>query len=514
MTADTVKQPVRPRFAGILAHPTSFPGPYGIGDLGKGAYAFIDFLEASGQSLWQCLPTGPTGFGDSPYQSFSAFAGQPLIISPGLLLEEGLLLPEDLDDMPQFNPYVCEYGKVIPWKISLLRRAYAHFSETRHAELRKEFRAFCKAQEDWLDDYTLFMAVKDDQKGRSWLEWEPELRFMDDKTRRSAERRLKDTIGFYAFQQFIFFRQWSALKDYANRKGISIVGDIPIFVAPDSVDVWANKSLFQLDEEGFPRVVAGVPPDYFSAVGQLWGNPLYDWAEHKKTGYAWWIRRIRCQLQLVDYLRIDHFRGFESYWTVPYGAENAIGGKWVKGPGMSLFKAIQKELGEQLPIFAEDLGIITEQVRQLRDQLGFPGMKILQFAFEDAAESDYLPYLFGENCICYTGTHDNNTTIGWYFDVPEATRERVRRYCNSNGNEIHWDLIRLALSSTARYAIYPMQDLLGYGGDCRMNTPGVAAGNWAWRFREDCLSRELADKLLDLCKIYGRDRFRMEGEPK
>ncbi len=512
MTVETDTKQVRPRFAGILAHPTSFPSPYGIGDLGKGAYAFIDFLETSGQSLWQCLPLGPTGFGDSPYQAFSAFAGQPLIISPDLLAGEGLLQPEDLAELPEFNPYTCDYSKVIPWKKALLRKAYDHFNERGHAPIRKDFRAFCKEQEDWLDDYALFMALKDEAGGKSWLEWDPAYKFMEEKTRTGVSRRLKDEIGYYAFVQFIFFRQWNKLKAYANSKGIAIVGDIPIFVSPDSADVWANKSLFQVDSEGYPTVVAGVPPDYFSAKGQLWGNPLYDWAEHKKTGYAWWISRIRGQLKLVDYLRIDHFRGFESYWAVPYGEETAMNGKWVKGPGMSLFNAIRGSLGKDLPIFAEDLGIITPQVERLRDRLGFPGMKILQFAFEDSTESTYLPYLFGENCICYTGTHDNNTTLGWFFDVPEATRERVRRYCHSDGKEIHWDLIRLAVSSTARYAIYPMQDLLGYGGDCRMNTPGVAAGNWAWRFTTDCLTDELAKKLLDICKIYGRDRMRMGGE--
>ena len=512
MKIESAKKRVKPRYAGVLAHPTSFPSPYGIGDLGPGARAFIDFLSASGQSLWQCLPLGPTGFGDSPYQAFSSFAGQPLIISPDLLLEDGLLLEEDLSDMPSFNEHVCEYGLVIPWKMALLKKAYGHFCERGHADLRRQYRDFCAAEKDWLDDYTLFMALKDDAGGKPWSDWEPAYKFPDAKAKRGASRRLKDEIGFYAFLQFIFFRQWTALKSYANDKGIAIVGDIPIFVSPDSADVWANKELFQLDDEGYPVVVAGVPPDYFSATGQLWGNPLYDWKAMAGTGYEWWIRRIKGQLRLVDYLRIDHFRGFEAYWAVPYGEKTAIGGKWVKGPGAAFFKAVKETLGGDLPIFAEDLGIITPQVEKLRDRFGFPGMKVLQFAFEGSDESDYLPYLYGENCICYTGTHDNNTTVGWFFDVPEATRERVRRYCNSACHEVHWDMIRLALSSTARYAIYPLQDLLGFGGDCRMNTPGVAAGNWAWRFRSDYLNSALAERLKELCITYGRDRMRMEAD--
>ena len=300
------------------------------------------------------------------------------------------------------------------------------------------------------------------------------------------------------------------MKLYANKKGISVIGDIPIFVSPDSADVWANQSLFKLDSKGFPTAVAGVPPDYFSKTGQLWGNPLYNWAEHKKTGYAWWISRIRQQLQLVDYLRIDHFRGFEAYWSVPYGDETAINGKWVKGPGTSLFRAIEKELGKDLPIFAEDLGVITPQVEKLRDTFHFPGMKVLQFAFNDTAESDFLPYLYPENCICYTGTHDNDTTVGWYLELDEKYRDKVRRYMNCDGSNIHWDFIRTALGSTARYAIFPLQDLFGFGSDCRMNTPGAAAGNWAWRYTADRLSPELAEALKTTSEVYGRDRARME----
>jgi 4-alpha-glucanotransferase len=355
------------------------------------------------------------------------------------------------------------------------------------------------------------MALKDYHGGKSWLEWEDTYRFLDAKTRKHITEELKDNIGYYQFIQFVFFKQWYALKAYANKKGISVIGDIPIFVSPDSADVWANKSLFKLDSKGFPTSVAGVPPDYFSATGQLWGNPLYNWAEHKKTGYEWWIARISSQLKLVDYLRIDHFRGFEAYWSIPNGEETAINGKWMKGPGASLFHAIEKALGKGLPIFAEDLGVITPQVEKLRDTFHFPGMKVLQFAFDDTAESAFLPYLYNENCICYTGTHDNDTTVGWYQAASEASRDKVRRYMNCDGGSIHWDFIRTALGSTARYAIFPLQDLFGYGSDCRMNTPGVAAGNWSWRYQADKLTPELADALKKICEVYGRDHARMEA---
>ena len=506
MNVQEIKKTPRPRYCGILVHPTSFPSPYGIGDLGDGAYAFIDFLYDAGQTLWQCLPLGPTGFGDSPYQAFSAFAGQPLLISPDLLLKDGLLEKDDLADVPDFNDYSVEYGNVITYKAALLRKACAHFTASEDKALHKAFNHFCRTEKDWLEDYALFMSLKDLHQGRSWHEWSPQYQVLDTRTRKAALTELADSITYYQFIQFIFFKQWHELKLYANKKGISVIGDIPIFVSPDSADVWANQSLFKLDSKGFPTAVAGVPPDYFSKTGQLWGNPLYNWTEHKKTGYAWWISRIRQQLQLVDYLRIDHFRGFEAYWSVPYGDETAINGKWIKGPGASLFRAIEKELGKDLPIFAEDLGVITPQVEKLRDTFHFPGMKVLQFAFNDTAESDFLPYLYPENCICYTGTHDNDTTVGWYLELDE----KYRRYMNCDGSNIHWDFIRTALGSTARYAIFPLQDLFGFGSDCRMNTPGAAAGNWAWRYTSDRLSPELAEALKTISEVYGRDRARME----
>ena len=512
MNIQEEKLAVRPRYSGILVHPTSFPGRFGIGDLGQSAYDFIDFLYDAGQTLWQCLPLGPTGFGDSPYQAFSAFAGQPLIISPDLLQKDGLLSEADLEDVPAFNVYTVDYGPVIAFKTGLLHKAFDNFLVSEDKALIREFHRFCREEKGWLEDYALFMSLKDLHKGKSWHEWDENYQFMDAKGRKAALALLKDSVAYYQFIQFIFFRQWHALKVYANKKGISIIGDIPIFVSPDSADVWANQSLFKLDSKGFPTAVAGVPPDYFSATGQLWGNPLYNWPEHKKTGYAWWIARIRQQLQLCDYLRIDHFRGFEAYWSVPYGEATAINGKWIKGPGASLFRAIEKELGKGLPIFAEDLGIITPQVEKLRDTFNFPGMKVLQFAFDDTSESAFLPYLYPENCICYTGTHDNDTTVGWYLTASEECRDKVRRYMNCDGSNIHWDFIRTALGSTARYAVFPLQDLLGYGSDCRMNTPGVASGNWAWRYEAAKLTPELAASLKRTCEVYGRDRARMEDD--
>lgn len=504
------KPSVKPRYSGILVHPTSFPSPYGIGDLGQGAYAFIDFLYEAGQTLWQCLPLGPTGYGDSPYQSFSAFAGQPLIISPELLAKDGLLTDADLSDVPEFSVYTVDYGPAITYKTGLLHKACDHFRVSEDKALTRDFNRFCREEKAWLVDYALFMSLKDLHEGKSWHEWDERYQFMDAKTRKNTLAELQDSIFYYEFIQFIFFKQWYALKKYANDKGISIIGDIPIFVSPDSADLWANQSLFKLDSKGFPTAVAGVPPDYFSATGQLWGNPLYNWIEHKKTDYAWWIARIRHQLKLVDYLRIDHFRGFEAYWSVPYGEETAINGKWIKGPGASLFRAVEKELGKNLPIFAEDLGVITPPVEKLRDSFHFPGMKVLQFAFSGTEENNFLPYLYPENCICYTGTHDNDTTVGWYYKLDAASQDKIRRYMNCDGSNIHWDFIRTALSSTARYAVFPMQDLFGYGSDCRMNTPGQASGNWAWRYEAEKLTPQLAASLKDICEVYGRDRSRME----
>ncbi len=493
------------RVSGILLHPTSLPSPYGIGDLGDGAYEFVDFLEKTGQHLWQTLPLGPTGFGDSPYQSFSAFAGQPLLISPGRLLEDHLLTEADLEGMPEWDPRKVDYGEVILFKTGLLKKAWAAFAHTPDKTLLEEYEQFCQEEKDWLEDYAFFMAVKDYHEGRWWLDWEKELIHPDEKTRKRWQKKLADEIGYYNFIQFIFQKQWLELKAYANERGIEIIGDIPIFVALDSVDVWANKKLFQLDSKGYPTCVAGVPPDYFSATGQLWGNPLYDWDYHKETGYSWWIARIRRQLALTDYLRIDHFRGFEAYWSVPAKEETAINGSWIKGPGKDLFLAMEKAFDQELPIFAEDLGIITPEVEHLRDSLGFPGMKVLQFGFENMEDKNYIPHFYTTpNCICYTGTHDNDTTMGWYQTQPELVKDRIRRYGNTDGNLVSLDFIRFCMGSIARYAIFPLQDLLVLGSEARMNTPGVAADNWAFRYVKEDLTDERAEWLLKTTQLFGR----------
>ena len=496
---------VRQRVSGILVHPTSFPSPYGIGDLGPGAYDFIDFLEASGQHLWQVLPLGPTGFGDSPYQGFSAFAGQPLIISPDKLIEMGLLTKEDVKEIPEWEPRKVDYGPAIQFKTALLKQAWTAFTEGKDEELQKEFETFCKEEKEWLDDYTLFMACKDYHEGRCWIEWEEEIRTPSAKAKKLWREKLAEGIHYYSFIQFIFQKQWMELRDYAHEKEIEIVGDIPIFVAYDSAEVWGQNKLFQLDTKGYPTSVAGVPPDYFSATGQLWGNPLYDWDYHAKTGYEWWIKRISRQLTLTDYLRIDHFRGFEAYWSVPAKEETAINGKWIKGPGEDLFYAIQKALGEDLPIWAEDLGIITPEVEALRDQFDFPGMKVLQFGFGDMTDHNYIPFYYKTtNCICYTGTHDNDTTMGWYAEQPEIIKDRIRRFGNTDGNMVSYDFIRFCMGSIAKYAIFPIQDLFLMGSDARMNTPGVAAANWAFRYTAEDLTADKKEWLRRTTELFGR----------
>lgn len=503
-TAQKTYEPA-PRLSGILLHPTSLPSPYGIGDLGENAYEFIDFLEKAGQHLWQVLPLNPTGFGDSPYQSFSAFAGQPLLISPDDLLKLGLIEKEDLLDCPENDADAVDYGTVIPWKTKLFEKAYEKFCHTADKMLLEEYDAFCKTNAFWLSDYTLYMACKAANDHKCWTDWEKPYRNPSPAERVKLTAELRNEIGYYTFIQFIFFREWYALKEYANEHDVKIIGDIPIFVSLDSADVWSHQDLFLLDDEGYPTVVAGVPPDYFSATGQLWGNPLYDWKAHKKTGYAWWISRIQNQLDLVDYLRIDHFRGFEAYWAVPADAETAAGGTWHRGPREDLFNAIQKELGDDLPIIAEDLGLITPEVEKLRDQFHFPGMKILQFAFEADTESAYLPHQFTTtNCVCYTGTHDNNTSMGWYRSASPKAQDKVRRYMNTDGGAVHFDFIRACLGSIAAYALFPMQDVLGVGEEGRMNVPGRAAGNWSWRYRKEAINDSLAEYLKSLTNLYGR----------
>lgn len=496
------------RMSGILLHPTSLPSPYGIGDLGEAAYEFIDFLENAGQHLWQILPLTHTGFGDSPYQSFSAFAGQPLLISPKHLVKLGLVESFELQNCPVTDEEQIDYGVIIPWKQLIFRLAYNRFlmRNTADSQIKENFRVFCTENESWLDDYSLFMACKDIHSGKSWLEWEDKYRLPTEELKNELRETLSEDVGYYQFLQFLFFMEWSELKKYANEHGVQIIGDIPIFVSMDSADVWANQKLFQLDERGYPLAVAGVPPDYFSATGQLWGNPLYDWAAHKKEKFAWWISRIKSQLHNLDILRIDHFRGFESYWSIPYGEETAINGEWIKAPGRQLFEAVEDALGKNLPIIAEDLGIITEEVAALREAFHFPGMKILQFAFETTGESDYLPHCFtSPRCVCYTGTHDNDTTCGWYRTLKTECKKKVQLYTNTEpGRDISRNMIKLCLGSIAAYAIFPLQDALALDSRARMNIPGVAAGNWSWRYKDTALTASLAKELKELSILYGR----------
>ena len=507
------------RASGILLHPTSLPGGCGIGDLGPAAYSFVDFLEETGQSLWQVLPLGPTGYGDSPYQCFSAFAGNPLLVSLDALVADGLLAAEDLASAPPFPADRVDYGPVIEFKYALLNRAHENFIARGAEPLRAEYLEFIGTAAWWLDDYAAYRAIKDLHQGREWTSWEPYLRDREATAMHFFLENHKREIALQKFLQFLFFRQWLALADYANSRGVQIVGDVPIFVAHDSADVWANRELFHLDAAGMPTRVAGVPPDYFSETGQLWGNPLYDWDAMRERGYRWWIERIRQTLATVDILRLDHFRGFEKYWAVPAGETTAVRGTWEEGPGADLFDAIRRALGD-LPIIAEDLGFITPEVEALRLGQGFPGMRILQFAFGTDAQADaFKPYNFVPNSVVYTGTHDNDTTLGWFTstgagdstrtnDEVEKERDFVRRYLGTDGREIHWDFIRLALSSVANTAIIPLQDVLGAGSEARMNVPARESGNWSWRFLDGQLAPASRERLAELTTIYGRNRAR------
>ena len=492
------------RGAGILLPVSSLPSPYGIGTLGKKAYEFVDMLKSSGQMYWQVLPVGPTSFGDSPYQSFSAFAGNPYFIDLDTLIEEGLLEKADVENVFWgCNPEYVEYDVIYNARFNVLKKA---FEASAHKE-SDAYKTFLEDNKDWLHDYAVFMACKDAHEGKSWQEWDDEMTTPTAKVRLAFETEYKEQIKYYKFIQFLFFREWMKLKKYANEADIEIIGDITFFVSFDSADVWANKELYQLDTKGHPLQVAGVPPDYFSATGQLWGNPLYDWKHHEADGYSWWIDRIKMQMKLTDYLRIDHFRGFEAYWSVPADEETAVNGKWKKGPGKKLFEAIQKELGEDLPIWAEDLGVITPEVEELRDEFAFPGMKILQFAFEGLDESDYHPHnLTTTNCICYTGTHDNDTTTGWYQNLPEPQKDKIRRYCNCDGGIISLDFIRMCMGSIAKYAIFPIQDLFMQDSSCRMNTPGSAFANWAYRYEASALTQDRVNWLKSTTELFGRGR--------
>ena len=492
------------RRAGLLLHPTSLPGPYGIGTLGQSAYDWLNFLEAAGQRLWQVMPLGPTGFGDSPYQCFSAFAGNPYLIDLRKLVEDGLLGEADLADAPNFPDNSVEYGDVIPFKTSVLDKAYERFKAGATSEQQRSLETFTSEQSYWLDDFALFMALKEANGGQAWNTWDEPLRSRDKDALEQAKNDLSDDIDKQKLWQWLFYEQWLAVKAYANERDIQVIGDIPIFIAYDSADAWANPELFYFDNAGNPTVIAGVPPDYFSETGQRWGNPLYRWDKMKERGFEWWIARIRSTLEFFDVVRIDHFRGLEAYWEIPADEETAVNGRWVKGPGQPFFDAIRDALGSDLPIIAEDLGVITPKVEKLRDDNGLPGMQVLQFAFAADASDPYLPHNYLSNSVVYTGTHDNDTTLGWYRQAPEAERDFARRYLARGDEDIVTDLVRLAVSSVADTAVVPLQDVLGLGSEARMNTPGVASGNWSWRFSWDEVPDWVAGQLKEMATLYGR----------
>jgi 4-alpha-glucanotransferase len=505
-----------PRASGILLHPTSLPGRFAIGDLGRAAYEFADFLIGSGQCLWQVLPLGPTGYGDSPYACYSAFAGNTVLISPEKLVADGLLSQDELDQVQPLAGDRVDFSRAHEIKDCLLAKAFARYQRTTDAELRSEFETFVAQNASWLTDYALFRALKTEHDGKPWHEWERALVHRAPDAIAQATGQLHDQIEAHKFAQFLFFKQWSELKTYCNQRGISLIGDVPIFVAQDSADVWTNPEQFKLDGNGIPTVVAGVPPDYFSATGQYWGNPLYHWERMRADGFKWWVERVRASLQMVDIARIDHFRGFAACWEIPGGDTTAERGRWVEVPGRELFTAIRNALGE-LPIIAEDLGVITPDVERLRDAFGFPGMRILQFAFSSDPKNIDLPHNYHRNVVVYTGTHDNDTTLGWFNSVAGAgstrsaaqiiaERKLCLKYLHTGGAEIHWDFIRAVLASVADTAIVPLQDLLGLGTEARMNLPNSTSGNWSWRFRDGDLTEEHGARLKDLTETYGRIR--------
>lgn len=494
------------RYGGILLHPSSLPSKFGIGDLGPNLYRFIDFLHRFGQQLWQILPLGPTGYGDSPYQSFSTFAGNPMLISPEKLCELGLLSFEEIESV-EFPESRVNYGKVIPYKWRLLEQAFEKYNRIKPVLLKQQFIIFEKTQQYWLEDYALFMSIKKAHSLKAWNTWEDPYKFREQKFLSQWKKNHNDQIKFHKFVQLLFFNQWNDIRKYARLKNVKIIGDIPIFVAYDSADVWASKHLFSLDNHGELLFVAGVPPDYFSETGQRWGNPLYKWDVLKKQNYQWWLDRIRHNLSLVDLLRIDHFRGFEAYWQIPADEPTAEVGKWVSGPGIDLFLTLKKALGP-LPIIAEDLGVITPSVKDLLRKTGFPGMRVLQFAFgdnlEEFPEVRFLPHNYIKNTIAYTGTHDNDTTVSWFKSASKGIQDHVQKYLNSSNDDVVGDLIRLIWSSIAQMSVIPLQDLLRLDKEGRMNHPGTESGNWEWRFRWEQLTDDKGMEMAKLSEIYER----------
>ena len=492
------------RSSGILMPVASLDSDYGIGCLDDAAYRFVDQLEKAGQAYWQILPMGPTGYGDSPYQSFSTFAGNPYFISLKELIRRGYLTREECEKSTEGMTDGCiRYDLLYQRRFALLRKAFAASG----IETDPGFNAFVKDNSHWLPDYALFMAIKDSKGGQSWSQWEEDIRMRRPEAMMSCRNRLMDDVNFYQFLQYEFACQWDKLKTYANEKGIRIIGDIPIYVAMDSADAWSEPSLFQLDKKGNPVRVAGCPPDAFSKTGQLWGNPLYDWEQHKKQKYAWWVERIRKCFQWYDVVRIDHFRGFDEYYAIPYGDKTAEKGKWMPGPGMELFTALKKELGD-MPIIAEDLGFLTDSVRELLEDTGYPGMKIMQFAFDSREDSDYLPYRYERNSVAYTGTHDNSTTYSWWGELHKEDKAVALRYLNRSSftsrKKLTWDLICLAMSSVSDLCVIPLQDYLCLSNEARINTPSTLGGNWQWRVKRGALTDSLCEKIRQMTKLYGR----------
>ena len=494
-----------PRASGLILHPTSLPGGLGIGDLGPEAYKFVDFLHRAGQTLWQVMPLSPTGYGDSPYQSLSSFAGNPLLISPEKMAEEGMLRKEAFLHPPSFPKNRVDYGKVIEYKIPILKDAYHYFMKSGPQEHREGFQRFCEENAEWLDDYALFTVLKEIHRGAPWSDWAPELARRDPDAMAAARERLHEEIQKHKFIQFVFFHQWSALRWHAGERGVKIIGDIPIFVAYDSADTWSHPELFHLDEHLRPTVVAGVPPDLYSETGQLWGNPLYRWDVMAQDDYAWWISRLRALLKMVDIVRLDHFRGFEAYWEVPAGMPTAQKGRWVKGPGLDFFEKVRQALGD-FPLIVEDLGFVTQEVVELREKIGAPGMKVLQFAFDGDPSNPYLPHNYDRISVVYTSTHDSDTARGWFQDaISRKTQKRVLDYIGcGDESEIHWEMIRLAWRSVATFAIAQVQDILGLDNEARMNVPGTLGGNWGWRVLPGALTDDVAERMAHMTNLYGR----------
>jgi 4-alpha-glucanotransferase len=497
------------RASGILLHPTCLPSPYGIGDLGKSAYEFIDFLASSGQKLWQVLPLGPTGYEHSPYiMNFSTFAGNPLLISLDTLAEEGLLNATEVTTLKDEDPHRVNFDRVIPHKTKFLKIAFENFRKSTDNQ-NSEYAKFCQSQAYWLDDYVLFISLLEANEGKSWNNWEPAIARRESHALQAAKDSLKASIAYHQFVQFKFFEQWKQLRKYANDRNIQIVGDISIYVCHNSSDVWSSPEIFKLDPQTFePTYIAGVPPDYFSATGQLWGNPVYNWEKLQQTNFDWWIQRFQATLEYADIVRVDHFRGFEAYWQVPAGEETAINGEWIKAPGVEFFETLGNALGS-LPIMAEDLGIITPEVEELRDRFQFPGMRILQFAFGDDSNNAYLPHNYVRNSVVYPGTHDNDTAIGWWNKASDKEKQFVAKYLGYKSvaeiTEINWELIQMALASVADLAILPLQDILGLDDRARMNDPSVNAGNWRWRYESSqMLTSQICDRLLEMTQIYSR----------